>query len=201
MNQTTTASPAVLAGNPGLAGKAAIALSASLVVAAAAHVSFPLFFTPVPFTLQPLAVVTLGLCLALFASPLVGFSAMALYLIEGASGLPFFTPHGPGGLLQLFGPTGGYLMSYPFAAAAAGWLYGRTRRSFGAALGAAAVAGVLILACGAAWMEMITHLAPAKIAALAILPFLPGDALKTVVAAAVVTGIARMQARRTTSAQ
>jgi biotin transport system substrate-specific component len=198
MNQTTTtASPAVLAGNPGFAGKAAIALSASLVVAAAAHISFPLFFTPVPFTLQPLAVIALGLCLG----PVVGFSAMALYLIEGASGLPFFTPHGPGGLLQLFGPTGGYLMSYPFVAALAGWLFARSRRSFGAGLVAASVASVLVLACGAGWMEMMTHLAPAKIAAMAVVPFLPGDALKAVVAAGIATGFARMQAHRVEAAE
>src|SRR3954447_5509375 len=100
------------------AKQAAIVVAASFFVALCARVSVPLPFTPVPLTLQNFAVLLVGLVLG----PVAGFSAMALYLAEGAAGLPVFNPHGAGGVLQLFGPTGGYLLSYPFAAAAAGWV-------------------------------------------------------------------------------
>src|SRR5215469_12199938 len=81
-------------------------VAGSALVAICAHVSVPLFFTPVPMTLQPFAVLLLGLLL----EPTAAFAALVLYLVEGAAGLPVFTPQGPGGILQLIGPTGGYLM-------------------------------------------------------------------------------------------
>ncbi len=65
-------------------------VAGSALVAACAHVSVPLFFTPVPVTLQSLAVLLLGL----FLEPAVAFGALALYLFEGAAGLPVFTPQG-----------------------------------------------------------------------------------------------------------
>src|ERR1700748_2921876 len=102
----------------------AAVVAGSALVALCAHISVPLFFTPVPMTLQPFAVLLLGLLL----DPAVAFSALALYLVEGASGLPVFTPQGPGGLLQLMGPTGGYLMSYPFVAGLVSFLYRRFSR-------------------------------------------------------------------------
>jgi biotin transport system substrate-specific component len=100
------------------AGRIFLAISATAFVAICAHVSVPLYFTPVPVTLQTLAVILIGLALG----PALGFSAMLLYLAEGAMGLPVFSPHGPGGVAQLLGPTAGFLFSYPLAAAAAGSL-------------------------------------------------------------------------------
>ena len=97
-------------------------------VAICAHISIPLGLTPVPVTMQTFAVLLLGL---LFG-PGAAFASLSLYLMEGALGLPVFSPHGPGGLAQLLGPTGGYLISYPFAAALASVLYRRWGRSFGA---------------------------------------------------------------------
>lgn len=199
MNPITAASPAIAPRSRTWLRNASFAVSGSLLVAVAAHISVPLFFTPVPFTLQTLAVLGLGLALG----PSVAFSALMLYLLEGASGLPVFSPAGPGGIAQLLGPDGGYLISYPLAAFAAGWLYRRARQSrffsnFGAAITAAAIGDLLILAAGATWLATLTHLAPAKIATLAVLPFLPGDALKVIAAAAIVTGIARV--RKQTSA-
>lgn len=192
MNLVTAASPAVAPRSRTWLRNTSLAISGSLLVAVAAHISVPLFFTPVPFTLQTLAVLGLGLALG----PSVAFAALMLYLLEGVSGIPVFSPAGPGGIAQLLGPDGGYLLSYPLAAFAAGWLYRRARHSrfsFSAALAAAAIGDALILAAGAAWLAALTQLAPAKIAALAILPFLPGDALKVIAAAAIVTGIARMR--------
>src|SRR5271168_3672923 len=98
------------------AGKASLAIAATAFVALCAHVSIPLYFTPVPLTLQTMAVILVGLALG----PALGSSAMVLYLAEGAMGLPVFSPHGPGGVAQLVGPTAGFLFSYPLAAAAAG---------------------------------------------------------------------------------
>src|SRR5580692_12694636 len=101
-----------------LAGKTLLVIGATAFVAACAHISFPLPFTPVPLTLQNFAVILVGMALG----PVAGFSSMVLYLAEGAAGLPVFTPHGPGGVAQLMGPTAGFLFSYPLAAASAGWV-------------------------------------------------------------------------------
>src|ERR1700761_9125818 len=123
---------------------------ATALVAVCAHISLPLGFTPVPITMQTFAVLLLGL---LFA-PGPAFACLALYLVEGAVGLPVFSPHGPGGIAQLFGPTGGYLLSYPFAAALTSLLYRRGRRSFLTAFTAAGLGSVVILAAGATWLGL-----------------------------------------------
>ena len=89
----------------------------ALLVAVAAQVSVPLPGTPVPMTLQPLAVLLVG---GLLGGPL-GAASMILYLAMGAAGLPVFTPTVPlAGIARLFGPTGGYLLAYPVAAYAVG---------------------------------------------------------------------------------
>ena len=83
-------------------GRMMIALAATAVVAAAARVSIPLPFTPVPLTMQPFAVLGIGLALG----PVDGFFAMLAYLAEAAAGLPVLTPAGPGGMAQLLGASG-----------------------------------------------------------------------------------------------
>lgn len=189
-----TASTAVATRSRTWLRHAGLAISGSLVVAIAAHIAVPLYFTPVPFTLQTLAVLAVGLVLG----PTVAFSAMMLYLLEAASGLPVLSPVGIPGPLHIFGPDAGYLLSYPFAALAAGWLYRRARNSrflsnFTVAIASAAIGDAIIFACGAAWIADIMHLSPAAAASLAIVPFLPGDALKVILAAAIVTGITRFR--------
>ncbi|HEV8399544.1 MAG TPA: biotin transporter BioY, partial [Gemmatimonadales bacterium] len=88
-------------------------------VALAAQVSVPLPGTPVPMTLQPLAVLLVG---GLLGARL-GAASMVLYLALGIAGLPVFTPTVPLlGIARLLGPTGGYLLAYPVAAFAVGWL-------------------------------------------------------------------------------
>jgi biotin transport system substrate-specific component len=101
-----------------LTGKIVLAVVATGFVAACAHISVPLPFTPVPITLQNFAVILVGMILG----PAAGFSAIVLYLAEGALGLPVFTPYSAGGIAHLLGPNGGYLFSYPLAAAIAGWV-------------------------------------------------------------------------------
>ena len=154
---------------------------ATIVVALAARVAFPLPFTPVPFTLQPLAVLGVGLALG----PVDGALAMIAYLLEGAAGVPVFSPTGAGGLLQLLGPTGGFLLAYPAVAFVSGgltrWLETRISRFSAAALGCSS-AVVLLFTCGALWLGAEAHLTLQKIWMAAVLPFLPGEAVKVVAA-------------------
>jgi biotin transport system substrate-specific component len=169
---------------PVVAWKTVIAVVVgSALVAICAHIAMPLGFTPVPVTMQTFAV----LLLALLFTPGAAFACLALYLMEGAMGLPVFSPHGPGGMVQLLGPTAGYLLSYPFAAALASWLYRRGRRSFLTALAGAGLASILILAAGAIWLGLLTHVKLSVVFAQSVAPFLPGDAIKVLAATACVS--------------
>jgi biotin transport system substrate-specific component len=131
----------------------AIIVSASLFVALCAHLSVPLPFTPVPLTLQNFAVLLVGMALGSRR----GFAALALYLVEGSSGLPVFSPAGPGGVLQLFGPTGGFLMAYPLVAGLAGWITEHGKMSFAQAALAGLLSEVLLFAAGIGWLVVLTH--------------------------------------------
>jgi biotin transport system substrate-specific component len=166
---------------------AGIVLAGSAVVAVSAHVSIPLWFTPVPITLQPFAVLVLGLLLG----PQLAFATMVMYLAEGAAGLPVFTPNGLGGLAQLFGPTGGYLLSYPVVAPLVSVLWRGGARSFSRALGVAGAGSLVTLAMGAVWLAVLTHAAALTVLNHAVLPFLPGDVLKVVAAAGIAAGASR----------
>src|SRR5580704_18671539 len=101
------------------AKQTAIVVAASLFVALCARVTIPLPLTPVPLTLQNFGVLTVGLLLGSRR----GFAALTLYLVEGAFGLPVFSPAILGsGIAHLLGPTGGFLMAYPLVAFVAGWI-------------------------------------------------------------------------------
>jgi biotin transport system substrate-specific component len=130
--------------------------------------------------MQTFAVLLIGL---LF-SPAAAFACLALYLVEGALGLPVFSPHGPGGVAQLFGLGGGYLLSYPLAAGLASLVYHRGQRRFTAAIGATGLASILILAAGATWLGLPGHLRFSTVFAESVAPFLPGDAVKMLAATA-----------------
>lgn len=175
-----------------LPGRIVLPVAASLFVAVCAHAIVPLPFTPVPLTLGDLAVILVGLSLG----PVAGFSALALYLLEGALGLPVFSPAGPGGVAQLLGPTGGYLIAYPFAAALAGSLYrllARATPRFAAALFAAVCGSALLMVSGTAWLGMLLHLTPSAAFSKGALPFLPGQAIKVLSAAGIVTSLQRLR--------
>ena len=161
-----------------------LCLGATPVVALAAHIAFPLPFTPVPFTLQPLAVLGVGLALG----PLAGAAAMLAYLLEGALGLPVFSPTGVGGLAQLLGPTGGYLLAYPLVALICGFVSRRAegpRSPFLAAVLGCTLATVLLFAFGATWLAWEAHLSPSMAWAAGVAPFLPGEAVKIFAAAGI----------------
>ena len=172
-------------------GKVALGLAATLVVAAAAHVSIPLWFTPVPLTLQPLAVLGVGLALG----PVTGFFAMLAYLAEGALGLPVFSPvAGPGGVAQIMGPTGGYLMAYPLVAFLVGALTRGLRPAmprFVAAAIACTAAIVLLFACGAGWMMAAWHFSAQHAFAAGVAPFAASEAVKVVIASGLYSALTR----------
>jgi biotin transport system substrate-specific component len=152
----------------------------------------PLFFTPVPLTVQPFAVLLLGLLL----TPRMAAATLGVYLMEGAAGLPVFAPSpAASGLAHLFGPTGGYLLAYPLAAALISYLWRRTGRGFAPALLSAAAGDLAVLACGTLWLAIWIHGAFLHAATLAMLPFLPGDALKVVTAAGLAAGFVRFRRR------
>lgn len=174
-----------------LLGQTALAVAGSAFVAVCAHIAIPLVFTPVPLSMAPFAVIMVGLLLG----PGAGFAALCLYLTEGAGGLAVFSPLGPGGILQLLGPTGGYLLSYPVAAALAGYLYHR-RRTFALGIVSAGAASLVILLAGATWLKFLTHMDIRLILDQAVLPFLPGDILKVFAAAGAAQLVHTVRMRR-----
>ena len=133
--------------------QAAIIIGASLFVAICARVTVPLPFTPVPLTLQNFGV----LVVALILGSKRGVAALALYLAEGAVGLPVFNPAGPGSIAQLFAATGGFLMAYPLVAFVAGWIYERSSRSFRGAAFAGLAGEIVLFAGGLSWLFVLTH--------------------------------------------
>jgi biotin transport system substrate-specific component len=165
--------------------RAAAVVLGALIVAGAAQVSIPLPGTPVPMTLQPMAVLLVG---GLLGAPL-GALSMILYLAMGAAGLPVFTPTVPlFGVARLLGPTGGYLLAYPVAA----WVVGRFSDPGRQPLAQEQVVGRVRVALGVFTGLVLIHLG--GLAQLAILtgnisaaarfgtlPFLLGDLLKLVV--------------------
>lgn len=150
----------------------------AVLVALSAQVAVPVPGSPVPITLQGLAVLLVG---GLFGSA-IGAGALVLYLILGAFGVPVFAPLGPPGLARLFGPTGGYLLAFPFAAAIVGRIAERGR--FGRCL-LGAFTGMAIIHFGG-WAQLtIMGGNTGSAVALGLTPFLVQDLLKVVLVAAI----------------
>jgi len=139
------------------------AVSLSLIIALAAHVTVP--FWPVPMTLQTMAVMLIA---GLFGAQL-GVAAMLAYLVEGAAGLPVFASGiGPA---VLIGPTAGYLLGMIAAAAIVGLAQTHLQRA-----GAMLLATIVIYALGAAWLSQFVG--AEKALTMGVMPFLAGDAAK-----------------------
>jgi biotin transport system substrate-specific component len=135
--------------------------------------------TPVPVTLQTMIVSLAGVLLG----PWLGAASQALYLSAGALGAPVFAGGGFG-VAHLLGPTGGYLLAFPLAAAVTGWLAGPPRKGVGPLLrlGIAIALGTLVIfGGGAAQLTLLTGDASAAVR-LGVLPFLLGDAFKVLAA-------------------
>lgn len=166
-----------------------LVIGASILVAIAAQIAIPIPFSPVPLTLQPLAVLLVGVALGSNR----GAAALALYLVEGASGLPVFA-QGHGGVVWLFAATAGYLYAYPAAAWIAGWF---SERGWGNS-SLRAVAGMLtalavIYLGGWSWLALS---AGAKAAfAMGIVPFLAADFVKIAIAAALLPQAQKLVAK------
>jgi biotin transport system substrate-specific component len=161
----------------------ALVVGASLVVALCAHITIPLMpFTPVPLTVQNLGVLLVGLLLGSRR----GFAALALYLVEGAVGLPVFSVSAVGlhGMAQILGPTGGFLMVYPFVAFLAGYIFERGTKSFARAAIAGLLAEILLFAGGLTWLYVFTH-SLARAAYLGLYWFLAAEVIKVMLAAGI----------------
>src|ERR1700677_751785 len=135
------------------ARQVAMVVGGSFLVALCAHITIPLPFTPVPLTVQNFGVVLVGVLLGSRR----GFAALALYLAEGAMGLPVFSPVGPGGIAQLLGPTGGFLMAYPLVAWLTGCVMEHGRKSFARAAVGGLLGEILLFTGGLAWLTILTH--------------------------------------------
>ena len=164
-------------------GRAAVNLllviGASAIIAIAAQIAIPIPFSPVPLTLQPLAVILVGAALGSTR----GAAAAALYLFEGFSGLPVFA-QGHGGPVWMFAATAGYLYSYPLAAWIAGWM---SERGWGntvlRALAGMTAAMAVIYAGGWSWLAVLSG--PRAAFTLGVAPFVLADAIKIAIGAAV----------------
>ena len=186
MNATTnptTTLPQAIAGR--MAGdsilrNALLIIAGSLILALSAQVAIPVAFSPVPLTLQPLAILLLGAAMG----PSRAFAAVALYLVEGATGLPVFAG-GRAGVAVLAGPTAGYLFAFPFAAALAGWIAANrwTRHPLTAIPGLAAALALIHLG-GWAWLATVYGLGAENAFITGVAPFLVNDVVKVLAAAA-----------------
>jgi len=156
-----------------------LVFSFSLLMALSAQILIPI--GPVPITGQTFVVLLTG---ALLGSRL-GAMAMIVYLMEGASGLPFFSA-GHGGLGHLLGPTGGYLVAFPAAAFITGAFAEHDwDRRFLTAVAAMAIGSVVIMLSGWTWFALVTNTPLTVAFQLTVLKFIPGDIIKIVLAAAV----------------
>ena len=151
----------------------------AVLTAAAAQLSFPIPFTPVPFTIQPM-VVLIG---AAALGSRLGAMSQILYLMLGIAGLPVFaySPELPQGFLRLVGPTGGYLMAYPIAAFLTGLLAerGLDRRYLTSIIAMTAGLSVVFLG-GVAWIARVAGWPTAL--ATGLYPFVVVDIIKVIAA-------------------
>lgn len=158
---------------------AAVAFAGAL--ALAAQVRIPLPFTPVPITLQTLVLYLGGAWLG----ARVGIAGLALYVGAAVAGMPVMAGF-RGGLAAFTGATGGYIVGWFLAVLLLGGLLHGSRVRAGRAVGLLAAASALILFCGALHLGLLLGLTPWQAFLMGVAPFLPGDALKILLAAAVV---------------
>jgi len=168
--------------------KLAATLFVMVATAAASQISVPLPFTPVPFTLQPLVVLLGGAILG----PRLGMLSQVCYLAAGVAGLPVFaaSPDLPQGMARLLGPTGGYLMAYPFAAFATGVLARRAfDRRYLTSVVAMTIGLAIIFAGGITWLTLFAPGADGRSLQTALrvgfYPFVAADLVKICLAASI----------------
>ena len=170
---------------------AILAVAGTLLLTVSAKIQVP--FWPVPMTMQTFAVLVIGMAYG----PRLGAATVALYLLEGAFGLPVFagTPAKGIGLAYMMGPTGGYLAGFLVSAYVVGLLAKRGwDRGLLSGVAAMTIGTGIIFAWGYAWLTVL--IGPASAFAAGVLPFLPGAALKIALAAALLAASWRMLKRR-----
>jgi biotin transport system substrate-specific component len=176
----------------GLLTDALLVLGGAGLIAASAQLSFRLPFTPVPITGQTFAVVLSGAALG----TLRGGSAGMLYVLLGIVGLPVYAD-GFHGWAVITGASGGYLVSYPFAAALTGYLAERNwDRRFSSAIGAMLTGNVLIYLVGLPWLAIVLGTSLEKTLEYGLYPFVPGDMFKLYLAAALLPTAWRFVSKR-----
>ncbi|MGL5446048.1 MAG: biotin transporter BioY [Rhabdaerophilum sp.] len=177
MQQSATLIDTVFAskGSRTLARDAMIALVATGLLTISAKIQVP--FYPVPMTMQSLVVLVIG---AAFGWRL-GAATLALYLVQGAMGLPVFASGG--GLPYMFGPTGGYLLGFVAAAAVTGYLAERgwTKSVIGA-LAAMTIGHAVIFLFGFGWLACLIGVSKAYLGG--VVPFYAASLFKTLLGAA-----------------
>jgi biotin transport system substrate-specific component len=162
-----------------LTKNAALVIGATLLMGILGRFAMPLPFTPVPLTLANFGVLLVGLTLGSRR----GFVALTLYLAAGAMGAPVFAPSALSGVAQLLGPTGGYLISYPFVAFLAGWIAEGGQKTF-TRYALASVAGeILLFVSGVAWIMILLHAPLARAANFGLYPFIFAEVIKVLAAA------------------
>ncbi|MGB5559115.1 MAG: biotin transporter BioY [Paracoccaceae bacterium] len=160
----------------GLGARVGMVLAGTVLLAMSAKVQVP--FWPVPMTLQTLVVLLIG---AGFGARMAGATLLA-YLAQGAVGLPVFATGA--GLAYMAGPTGGYLAGFLLGAVFVGWAAGRgLTRGLLSAVAVFLIADVLIFVPGVLWLAGYAGADAAL--ALGLVPFLPGEVLKIVIAAGI----------------
>lgn len=162
----------------------------ALLTALGAHVAVPLGITPVPMTLQTLFVLLAGALLG----PVAGATSQLLYLGLGVAGVPVFAM-GAAGLPWIFGPTGGYLMAFPLAAALVGWISGSEGHALRTAV-ALVVGSAVIFVMGAGWLSVVNDFGPGALFVAAVQPFLVGAVVKAVICFVVTRQIVARGRRR-----
>lgn len=169
-------------------------LFVTVLTAIAAQISLPLPFTPVPFTFQPMIVLVGAAALG----SRLGLASQVLYLALGIAGVPVFawSPELPQGMARLFGPTGGYLMSYPFAAYLTGWLAERGfDRRYASALFAMLCGLVVVFTGGVSWLVIGSRLGLSAALAAGFYPFVIADFAKLLVASGVMPALWKITGR------
>jgi biotin transport system substrate-specific component len=157
----------------------ALVVAGALFIYLTSKVVIPVAGSPVPITGQRFGVLLVGGALGLRR----GAVAVAMYVLLGVVGLPFFA-EGKGGLTVIWGATGGYLIGFIVAGAVVGRLaeLGWDRK-IGGALGAMVVGSAMIYAVGLPWLKVVTGLTVEETIAQGLTPFLIGDAIKIILAA------------------
>ncbi|HSU34634.1 MAG TPA: biotin transporter BioY [Propionibacteriaceae bacterium] len=192
MSSITSVSPRTLADviPGGLARSIALVVGGAVFVGLTAQVSIPLWFTPVPLSLQTFSVLLVGAALGSRR----GLASMALYLLVGMAGVPWFAEGKSGWQLA----TIGYVVGFVAAAWLVGLLAerGADRKPLRAA-GMMVVGNLVIYIFGVTGLVMMTSMTPAVAVAKGVVPFLLGDAIKIIFAAALLPAAWKLVGSRT----